>query len=308
MEFKIALSTVILTLLYIVPGYVLCKSKKASGDHLATLSAILLYILAPCMEISSFIAMDYSFDNLKLMAGYFVASFLIQCLFMGLLFLIFKRKFEQAKYRIMNIGMVLGNVGFFGLPIVKALFPDNPEVMCYSSIHVISMNILVFTMGVYCLTAKKEYMTVKKAILNPAVIGMFIAVPLYITGAGNYLPDMMINAVKLLGNMTTPVCMLILGVRLATVEFKKLFMRPEIYLICLGKMIIFPLFSYCLVYFLPIPYSFKACIVVLSGTPCASVILNLAEIHHSEMELSANCILVSTLLSFITIPLITLLL
>lgn len=307
MEFKVALSTVLLTLMYIVPGYLLCKKKKASGDHLATMSAVLIYLLGPSMEVSSFVAMDYSLDNLKLMGEYFVVSLVIQCIFMAMLYSIFRKKFDDAKYRIMNIGMVLGNVGFFGLPIVKALLPNNPEVMCYSSIHVITMNVLVFTMGVYCLTMKKEYMTLKKALINPAMAGMVIAVPLYMTGAKNYLPEMVINAISLLGSMTTPVCMLILGIRLATVPFKKLFTRPMIYLICFGKMIVFPLFCYALVYFLPLQHALKASIVILSATPCASVILNLAEMHHSETELSANCILVSTLLSFITLPLISLL-
>ena len=61
------------------------------------------------------------------------------------------------------------------------------------------------------------------------------------------------------------------------------------------------------VYFLPLPFSFKASLLVLSSTPCASIILNMAEIHHSETELSANCDLVSTLMCFMTIPVLTLL-
>ena len=53
---------------------------------------------------------------------------------------------------------------------------------------------------------------------------------------------------------------------------------------------------------------FKKAILILSAVPCASVLLNMAEIHHQEEELAANCVLVSTLLCFITIPVVTLLL
>lgn len=59
-------------------------------------------------------------------------------------------------------------------------------------------------------------------------------------------------------------------------------------------------------YFLPLPEPFKISMLVLSGVPCASVIMGLAEIHHSETELAANCVLLSTLLCLFTIPLLTL--
>jgi predicted permease len=53
---------------------------------------------------------------------------------------------------------------------------------------------------------------------------------------------------------------------------------------------------------------FKTSVLILSGMPCAAVLLSLAEMHKSESELSANCLLVSTVLSFLTVPLLTLLL
>jgi len=116
------------------------------------------------------------------------------------------------------------------------------------------------------------------------------------------------NAVNLLSSMTTPLCMIILGVRLSTVRFMSLFSKPFVYIICLGKLVVFPLFCYLTVAFLPLPFSFKASVLILSAVPCASVILNMAEIHHAETELAANCVLISTLLCFITIPLLTLVL
>ena len=111
-----------------------------------------------------------------------------------------------------------------------------------------------------------------------------------------------------MSGITTPLCMIILGIRLATVSFKKLFTRPIIYAVCACKLIIFPLFCYLAVYFIPLQESFKASILILSAVPCAAVILSMAEIHQSETELAANCVLLSTLLCFITIPLLVLLL
>lgn len=308
MVFQTALSNVLITLLYIVPGFLLCKFKKAVADHLSTMSAVLIYVCSPCMIVNSFLQMDYSAVAFGKMALFFAVTLVLQTVFMLVIFLIFRRKYADSKYRILTIGSVLGNVGFFGLPIVKAILPDYPEVMCYSSVYVASMNILVFTVGIFCLTNDKKFMTVKSALLNPTTLSLVAAIPLYIFGVRQYLPEILLNGISLLGSMTTPLCMVILGIRLATVSFKKLFLRPMIYVVCAGKLIIFPLFCYLAVCFLPLDYSFKAGILILSSVPCASVILNMAEIHKSETELAANCVLLSTMMCFMTIPLLVLLL
>ncbi len=308
MRFDIVLSNVLVTLMYILPGFIVCKMKKAVADHLSTLSGVLVYACAPCMVVTSFLALDFSWENVANMGLFFVATFVLQAAFMGLIFLIFRQKMQDAKYRILAIGSVLGNVGFFGLPVVKALLPNNPEVMCYSSVYVISMNILVFTVGVFCLTGKKQYMTLKAAVFNPSMFGFVTGLILYLISARNFIPSLVQDSVGLLGTMTTPLCMIILGIRLASVDFLKLFTRPIIYGICLCKLLLFPLFCYAAIVFLPLAESFKASILILSATPCASVIFNIAEMHRSETELSANCVLLTTLLCFITIPVMTLLL
>ena len=84
--------------------------------------------------------------------------------------------------------------------------------------------------------------------------------------------------------------------------------RATVYAICFGKLVLFPLFAFFAVKFLPLPYAFKASVLILSATPCASVVFNIAEMHNCDAELSANCVLLSTLMCFLTIPPLVLLL
>lgn len=310
--FTIALSNVLLTLVYAIPGYLLCRMGKAKDSHLPTLSAVLVYICSPCMIVSSFLKLDFSLNALKGMGLFFAFTLLLQSAFMTVIWLIFRKNYSESKYRLLTIGSVMGNVGFFGLPIIKALLPDNPEAMCYSAVYVLSMNMLVFTVGVFCLTQDKKYMSFKNALINPTTLSAAVALPLYILGAGGFFQSnglgIIVDAVDLVGRMTTPMCMVILGIRLATVRFRTLFERPFVYLTCLCKLIIYPLFCYGAVYFLPLEFSFKASILILSSVPCASIILNMAEIHKNETELAANSVMLSTLICFMTIPLMALLL
>ncbi|MCQ2400070.1 MAG: AEC family transporter, partial [Clostridia bacterium] len=219
-----------------------------------------------------------------------------------------RKKYDDVKYRVMTIAAVMGNLGFFGMPVIRAVLPDNPEVACYSAVYMLSMNVIAFTMGVFCLTGEKKYMSVKPAIFNPTVFGFLLALPFFIFGLKQYLPLPAINAIGYLADMTTPLCMIILGIRLACVKFTDLFTRPVVYVTCALKLLVFPLFCYGLVYFLPLDFAMKASVLILSGTPCASIILNLAELHGAEADIPANCILLTTLLCFTTIPLLTLVL
>lgn len=301
-----------MTLFYILPGFLLGKWKKASAEHLPSLSAVLIYICSPCMIIGAYLQMEYSPRALGNMGLFFVITLVLQIAFMGLLRLILRDKFKEAKYKVLTVASVMGNVGFFGLPIVRALFPENPEVMCYSSVYVFSMNLLVFTVGVFCLTGNKKFLSLKSLLLNPTTISTAVAIPLFIFGVGPLMAgaglSFITDALGLLGGVTTPLCMIILGIRLTTVRFRSLFTRPIVWLACLAKLILFPLFCYLAVYFLPLDTTLKASVLVLSSVPCASVVFNLAEIHRGESELAANCLLVSTLVCFLTIPLLALLL
>jgi len=307
MSFQVALSNVLLTLLYILPGFLLGKRRKNAAEHLPTLSAVLVYICSPCLPVSAFLALDFSWEAFGQLWLFFLITLILQSAFMALLYLLLRRHYDDARYRVLNIACVLGNVGFFGIPVMRALLPNNPEVAGYAAMYIVSMNILVFTMGVYCLTKNKKYMSIKSALVNPTVLGFAVALPLYMTGGRQYLPKMLTDAIDLMGKMTTPLCMTILGIRLSTVPMKRLFSQPFAYAASAGKLLLFPLFCFACLYFLPLSFPFKASVLVLSATPCASVIFNLAELHRSEGALSANCVMLSTLLCFMTIPLMTLL-
>lgn len=306
--FLITLSNVLITIFYILPGYILCKCRKAVADHMSTMSAFLVYVCSPCMVMSSFLSLDFSLEFIGRMGLFFLITLFLQTAFLLLLFLIFRKKTGEAKYRYLAVGSALGNVGFFGLPIIQALMPDHPEVTCYTAMYMVSLNILIFTAGAFGVTGEKKFISLRSALTCPVAITCFIALPLYVLGARAVIPTVVLDAVGLLGKMTTPMCMMILGVRLGMVPLKQLFFSPVPYLCCIGKLILFPLFSYAIVSFLPLDFAFKAAILVLSSTPCASVVFNLAEMYHSETDLAANCVLLSTLLCFLTIPTLTLLL
>ena len=308
MEFQITLTNVLVTLFYIIPGFLLRKAKIVSEKELGTASGILVYGGTPFLVINAFLQMDFSWKDFGEMGLFFIMTFFLQAAFMALIALVLKKKFGESKYRLMTIGSVLGNVGFFGLPIVRAVFPENPEVACFATMNMMSMNVLLFTFGVFCLTGDRKYISVKSALTNPTALGLYIALPVYIFGVKRFLPAAALTAVSTISSMTAPLCMMILGIRLASAPLKEIFTNRLVYPAIALKLIAFPLFSYAIVYFLPFTNAFKSSILILAAAPAGSVILSLAEMHHGETKMAANILLLSTVCCFITIPLLVLLL
>lgn len=305
--FSVTFSNVLLMLLYLLPGFLLYKVKKVHTDHLSSMSVILLYACGPGMFLNALITPDPDPALPGKMGLFILFSLLGEIALMLILSLLLGKRRKEFGLRMMSIASVMGNVGFFGMPVVRALFPDAPEAAVYSCMFNISLNIVAWTVGVYTLTGEKKYISLKAALLNPSVIAAAVGFALYLANSKTWLPELVQNGFKTLGAMSTPLCMLILGIRLASMNPKKLFTTPVAWAACAGKLIVFPLFCWALTLPFPLDPVFRASILMLAATPCASILFNLSEIHHNGQEMAANCALLSTLCSVITIPLLSLL-
>ena len=294
---------VLTMLFYMSIGFVVCKAKVGTPAHAKTLSAILLYVLGPAMIINSFMRIEYSRETLTNIGIFFATTLVTQSAFFLILYCILHRKYADAKYRIMTLASVLGNVGYFGLPLVNSIFPDQPIVSCYSSVHVMSMNLLVFTVGTYLITNDKKYMSVKSAIFNPTTIGIVIALPIFIFQV--QFPTAVSDTVMLLAKMVSPVCMMILGMRLSTVSLKVLFTQRFVYMACLMKLVVYPTFAFLCVHFIPFfSNTFKVSVFALAAAPSGAIIESLSEMHEVNQELAANVVLLTTIMCILTLPLV----
>jgi len=302
--FLLLFTTVLVLLFYMTLGFVLVKTKKASINHVKTISGILVYVLGPAMIINSFLQLEFSWEGFAKIGIYFLISLAVQLLFFLLIFVVLRKKYTDSKYRILSVGSVLGNVGYLGMPVIASIFPNEPIVLCYSSINVMTMNLLVFTIGTYCITNDKKYISLKSAILNPTTISLIVAIPLFI--ANVHFSSFVMQPIELLAKMATPFCMLILGMRLAQSSFKKLFTRGFVYVTCLLKLIVFPVLAFLFVKLIPYDDNIlKTTIVVLAMTPSGAMIESLAELHECQQEFAANVVLLTTILCVLTIPIMS---
>ena len=90
-SFSVTFSNVLLALLFMLPGFLICKCKKVNPDHMGTTSVILLYICSPCMFINALLAPEPSPDLPGKMALFILISFIGEIAMMLILRLICRR-------------------------------------------------------------------------------------------------------------------------------------------------------------------------------------------------------------------------
>lgn len=299
-------------LAYAVPGYILIKAKAIKPDSISAFSRVLMYVCQPALTLYSFNKADFSRElgiNLLIFFGIITA---LQLLFIGLFGFIFRKKFDDVKYRVATIATTLSNCSFLGVPILEAIFPDSPNVAAYSMMYFLSMNLLGWTLISAIITRDKKYISAKKMFINPATISIALSLPFFITGFkissqnGQALGQIE-NMINILGKMTAPLCMLIMGMRLATIKPKNLFINPLQYFAVAINQIVFPLCALGLLMLLRVNSELTMCMYVMCACPVASVVQNYAEILGEGQDVAANTVLLGTLSSIATLPLLALL-
>jgi predicted permease len=269
-----------------------------------------MYICQPILILYSFNQATYTNElgkTLLIAFGLIVGIFAV---FLTTFVLIFRKKYkEKVAYRIYTIASCFGNVGFLGVPILEAVFKDNASALgialAISSVFLVVMNEIGWTIGSLIISQDKKYVRLVKIFLNPSIIAIYVALPLFFFGIK--VPGRLDPVVTILAKMTTPLCMVILGMRLAVTSPKVVFANYKTYIIIVVKQIIMPLVMLLFVFALPIDQTVKQALVILASAPIASVVLNFSEMVGEGQEDAASLVLCGTILCILTMPLITLL-
>ncbi len=298
--FILTLIRVATMLAYAIPGFLFIKTKAVKEEAIPAFAKLLLYVCSPCLSLYSFSRAEYSPElHGMIWLCFFATLFLL--LAMILVFrLILRRKYEDVRWRVFIIATSLGNVGYFGVPLLEHFLAEYPFAAVFSQIFSLTMNIVAWTVGLFVISRDKKFIRPKKLLTVPLVLSMVIAYPMFLFGWD--FPPMVAEAIQLLGRMSTPLCMIILGMRLATVEIKALITDWRSILASGTKMILFPLFALAVMLLIPVEPYVKASIFLLACCPCASMIQSLSELIGQGQKQAANTVLIATLLCVITIP------
>lgn len=262
------------------------------------LSTLLLEIATPLLIISSF-SFTFTEDikkNVIKAFFYSVIIFLATPLLVKPLFL----KNNKGKRDILQFAMVFSNCGFMGFPVAASVFGS--EGVMYASIFNMIFNVFVWTYGVMLFSDTNNIKDIKKILNNPGIISSIIGILIMIFSIK--IPIVLLDTIKMVGGLTTPVSMLIIGSLLSRANLKRLVKDGSLYYGSFIKLIFIPIVIYLVSLLFKENSIVIKTLILMQAMPAGAMTSLFAESFNKEKEYSALIVSFSTLLSVVTIPLI----
>ena len=288
--------------LYMLAGFVLYKGKKITKEGSASMAACLVWLIIPVVVVKSFCVAP----NAERIAGLLwsiAATVAVQALSIGLSAVVFKKR------PIDNIACAFSNAGFIGIPLVSAAVGS--DAVFYIAFYVATLNILQWCYGSAVLTDTKFKLD-KKTLLHPLTLGLLLGLVLFFTGLGTKVPTLVMTTMNGISGLSAPLAMLVMGVYLAQADLKSLWNDIHLYILSAVRLLVIPVLTLVLllVLYLLIPALSAKIVLTLLITAIAPAGANVAvyaQLLGKDYVYACKTVVLSTLLSLVTMPLIVLL-
>ena len=284
-------------------GVLFRKRNIISESGRKTLSNLTVNLILPCNIIESFLG-EWNVSG-NLLHNCLIAlgiSFGIQLAALYLSALFFSPVSSEKK-NIFRYGLIVSNSSFIGIPVVGELY-GNLGVL-YTSFFQIPIRIMMWTAGLSLFTNVDRKESFQKLVKHPCIIAIIIGVTLMITPVS--LPPFLEDTISGLSKCTTPLSMITVGAMFANSKWSD-FLDSSILYYCLIRLIVFPAIVFGAVRLLGVDLVLGNVAVLLSAMPMAATTAILADKYNYNGETASRSILVSTLLSIATLPVICLVL
>lgn len=307
MDFFLTLSNVLVLFLLILIGFIVGRKNLVDQLGQAQISKLVLYVTMPATIIVG-MQLDFAWDKLILALKIIAIMIFFYVLIFFLSSLLIKRfKLEKNQKDILLAGSIMGNNSFMGYPLVIAILGQ--EALFYAVLSSgLLYELISWSLGSYIIgrnAREKQSFSAKKILLSPGIISLLIGLVLFLGQIK--LPAIAFNTLKILSGATSPLAMLVVGMMLSRSDFKQAFSSKYIYLISGLKLLGFPLMIALISNLIGLEGYLKIIPLLMFSLPTGAYVGIFSDNMGNDTGLASQLIFVSSLLSVVTIPLITLL-
>lgn len=297
--FKIIFEQNIILFIYILIGAFWAAKKKFTPAGIQHASYFLMNIALTCAVFSSF-QTSFSIEKGRLIIkAALLAVLLIGFLFMLSLILTKILKIKLSNRPIWQGCTIFSSILFIGIPIVDALFGDVGLILLVAFNTV--FNVALFSFGETIFSGKLEF-SFRKLMATPAILGMLAGLVLFLLDV--QLPQVLGTPIQILGSFTAPLAMMINGALFYGTPLFKVLREKDTLLFCLVRLVLVP----ALVMLIFRPFiandTLFSLLVLVAAMPSGSVNSVFAEKYQGKGQLASHYIILSTLFSLITIPIV----
>lgn len=303
----LVLKKIISIFLIIGVGYILKKKDIVDEKGNQTITAILMKVICPCMIFSSIAGEELSDDTFSITLWSMALSIGMSFILMLVGFLINRyvlRIQNREHLAVYCFCFPIGNFGFFGFPISLAVF--GAGVLYIFVLENMMMPFYLYFYGIVFMhmlgnggkvDSRKLKGLIKNECLISSVLGMLFLF------SGWKVPEFIFSSVEMIGNATTPIAMIIIGVMLADCNVKDYLKDFKFILAAVLRMITVPLIGFLAVNWLPVDVTVKIGFVFSFSFPTAFMAAPMVMQEGYDSDRAAAMIAFTTLLSIIIIPL-----
>ncbi len=303
MSVTLVFQQMVIIFILALAGCLLMKLNIFSDHAGKDISGLVINLCNPAMMLSSVWSSDVeiSIKNLEVALAISVCVYIVLVVAGFLVPRIIRAPGDQKSHY--NLMTIFGNVGFIGIPVVSAVF--GPSGVIYTIMFNICYSLLMYTYGI-TLVAKdfpdKRIEFKPKNLINVGTVSSVISILLYLSNI--QLPAILTESVDYIGKATTFLSMVVIGISLAQTPLKETFGDRRTYLFVLVRQLLIPvILGLIMKPFVTDPLIYGVTIIMMS-VPAGSMPLMMAEHAGVDGSVLSRGIVVSTLLSVVTIPLV----
>lgn len=287
----------------VVVGYIAGKLGYLGGDFDRQLSRLVINITCPALILSS--SMTGTLPDRHLILPLLLISAITYIILAGIAFLLprylTKNKDDEGP---VGFALMFGNVGFMGYPVVASIFGH--EAVFYAAVLNVVNTFAVFTIGTILITGKSEMegkRFQKKVLYSTPMLAAYLTMAIVALEIDN-IPEVVCQPLTMLGNITVPAALLIIGSSMSSLPLRSLLGNPIVYTTTLFRLAILPIGIHFLMNatgFSPMVVNINTLVIAM---PVATYGTILCLKYEKDTTMMTEVTFITTLLSMISIPLL----
>lgn len=283
-----------------VMSYKLKWFSDVTEKHLTTL---MINVSAPCLVLYSMSAQERTAEMMgkAVQTIWFMVAVLVLFSIVSIFIvrLLKAPKEDRCIYRAL---IPYSNCGFMGYPLAEAVFGE--EGLFLMIVANLSFCIVLFSVGsfimIYDQDVKFSFRELMKKIINIPLVSCILALAVFFIGIR--FPVMISDTMQMLGSMTAPLSMLIIGIQLCQSSAGKIIRNHRLAIVTTIRLVGIPAATFLFLRWVPVDPMVFCTVTFAMCMPAAAFISVLAVLFNRNTVLAAEGIFLSTLFSLLTIP------
>lgn len=283
-------------------GIFLGKKKLLSHQFRRELTEFCFMILFPASVITSFEGFVMDVDTLMnsgklILVGciWIVVPLLLSLWTMRLLHL------DKASENVLIFAAVYNNFGFAGLGMVNSLYGSMG--LFYSNMLGLFYRLTNMPLGIWVMergSREKSSSSIAEILKTPPVAAILVMIPVALLRIP--LPQVIYDTANMFNDCLAPIGMVVTGLAISDFSLRELVRGKACYIISAVRLVVLPALMVGIMWAMGLEgVAFTAPLLSMTMPVAANCAL-LAEKYQADSRLAAQCVLLSTLLSLVTIP------